>query len=117
MTNQHIREIKQVQNQNATMSKPHKDSNTSPKKGGSFMQLLKISLKDLAKKDHNHAPMSSNGSSLHKKIDSPKASIPTPLESLQEPSIASSPNNIPIKPISEDLIQSSSPSYPNINSL
>lgn len=117
VTNQYIREIKQVQNQNPIMLKPHKNSNTSQKKGGSFMKILKRSLKDLAKEDQNCTPMSSNGSSPHKKIDSSKVSIPTPLESLQEPSIASLPNNIPIKPILEDPIQSSSPSYPSLNSL
>lgn len=96
------------------MLKPHKDLNTSQKKGGSFMHLLKRSLKDLAKEDQNRTPMSSNGSSPHKQIDSSKAFIPTPPKSLHEPSIASSPNNILINPILEDPIQSSSPSYPRL---
>lgn len=71
------------------MSKHHKDLNASPKKGSSITKLLKRVLSDLFEKDHNHAPMSSNGSLPHKQIDSLVASIPTPFEDLQESPISS----------------------------
>lgn len=75
------------------MSKPHNDSNISPRKGGSITQLLKRALGEFSEKDQNQATMSSNGSSPRKQIDSPMASIPTPFQSLQEPPISSSSND------------------------
>lgn len=46
--------FKQIQHQNPTMSKPHKDSNASPKKDSSFSHLLKRILSDSFKKNKNH---------------------------------------------------------------
>lgn len=87
---------KQVQIPDTTMSKPRK-------KCGFIARLLRKLPSDFFEEDQNNTLMSSNASSPHKKIDSPMASIPTPLEVSQEPSILSSSNNTPKDEIIQEL--------------
>lgn len=64
---------KQVQIPDTIMSKPKK-------KGGFIAMILRKLPSEFFEEDQDNIIMSSNASSPHKQIDSPVASIPTPLE-------------------------------------
>lgn len=87
---------KQVQIPDTTMSKPRK-------KGGFIVMILRNLPSEFFEEEKDNTLMSSNASSPHKQIDSPVASIPTPLEVSQETSILSSSNNTPKDEIIQGL--------------